>query len=55
MRIDVGQGYRVYFSRMDKMIVLIICGGDKSSQEKDIKMAIEYLKDFKRREASENE
>ncbi|MCL1941588.1 MAG: type II toxin-antitoxin system RelE/ParE family toxin [Synergistaceae bacterium] len=50
LRIDVGQGYRVYFSRLNKMIILLICGGDKSTQAKDIEKAVEYLKDFKHKE-----
>jgi len=55
LRINVGQGYRVYYSRMDKVIILLLCGGDKSTQRKDIETAIGYLNDFKRREAFEYE
>jgi len=36
MRIDVGAGYRVYFTRRHRVIVLLLCGGDKSTQAKDI-------------------
>jgi putative addiction module killer protein len=39
LRIHYGPGYRVYFKRHGKMIVLLLCGGDKSSQAKDIKTA----------------
>ena len=39
MRIHVGPGYRVYYSRTGKVIYLLLCGGDKSTQKKDIKMA----------------
>jgi putative addiction module killer protein len=42
LRIDSGPGYRVYFGQIDKTIVLLLCGGDKSSQEQDIRQAIEY-------------
>jgi putative addiction module killer protein len=37
--IDVGPGYRVYFTRTGKTIVLLLCGGDKSTQTSDIKRA----------------
>lgn len=36
MRIDVGAGYRVYFTRRQRVIVILLCGGDKSTQTKDI-------------------
>lgn len=39
MRIDVGPGYRVYFGREGNVVYLLICGGDKSSQDRDIKHA----------------
>lgn len=39
MRIDVGAGYRVYFTRRERIIVLLLCGGDKSSQTRDIARA----------------
>ena len=39
MKIDYGPGYRVYFKRRGEDIVILICGGDKSTQEKDIKRA----------------
>jgi putative addiction module killer protein len=41
MRIDYGPGYRVYYKRTDKTIMLILRGGDKSTQDKDIKRAKE--------------
>ena len=41
MRVPYGPGYRVYFKRTDKTIVLLLCGGDKSTQDKDIKRAKE--------------
>lgn len=49
LRIDVGAGYRVYFTRRGKMILLLLCGGDKSSQGADIKRAIKYLSEFDQR------
>ena len=39
MRVPYGAGYRVYFKQTGKTIVLLLCGGDKSTQEKDIKRA----------------
>ena len=40
MRIHVGPGYRVYFTRRSKVTYLLLVGGDKSSQKRDIKRAI---------------
>ena len=39
MRIDHGPGYRVYFARRGKVLVLLLCGGDKKSQARDIAAA----------------
>ena len=39
MRVDVGAGYRVYFTRRQRVVILLLCGGDKSSQAKDIAYA----------------
>ena len=41
MKIDYGPGYRVYYKRTGKTGMLILCGGDKSTQDKDIKRAKE--------------
>jgi putative addiction module killer protein len=41
MRVPYGPGDRVYFKQTDKVVVLLLCGGDKSAQEKDIKRAKE--------------
>lgn len=51
LRIDWGPGYRVYFARVGKVIVLLLCGGDKRMQQKDIKRAKAYFEDFKARSA----
>lgn len=39
-RINEGKGYRVYYTIRDKRVVFLLCGGDKSSQNKDINLAI---------------
>ena len=39
LRIDYGPGYRVYFVQRGKVLVILLCGGDKSSQKADIKKA----------------
>lgn len=49
LRIHYGPGYRVYFGKEDNHIYLLLCGGDKSSQNKDIKKAKTYWQDHKRR------
>jgi len=46
MRIDHGPGYRVYFSRRGPLVVLLLCGGDKRSQDADIRRAIEIAEDW---------
>ncbi len=40
MRIDYGPGYRVYFRRIAKEVIVLLTGGDKSGQSKDIKTAL---------------
>lgn len=44
MRVHVGPGYRVYFTRRAKVVYLLLVGGDKSSQKRDIKRAIEMAR-----------
>lgn len=39
MRLDIGPGYRIYFTRRNKILVLLLCGGDKSTQTRDIELA----------------
>jgi putative addiction module killer protein len=40
LRIDYGPGYRVYFKKIGQKVVILLAGGDKKSQSKDIKTAI---------------
>jgi putative addiction module killer protein len=49
LKIDFGPGYRVYLSKQGPVLVLLLCGGDKSDQSRDIERAIAYLKDWKQR------
>lgn len=49
LRIDWGPGYRVYFAMAGRQCVLLLCGGDKRKQAADIKRAVEYWRDHKRR------
>ncbi len=46
MRIDVGPGYRVYFTRRGTSLIMLLCGGDKASQARDIKRARALAKDL---------
>jgi putative addiction module killer protein len=46
LRIDYGPGYRVYFTKIGNQVVLLLCGGDKSSQAVDIKAAKRMAKDL---------
>ncbi len=50
LRIDYGPGYRVYFGQVGTTIVLLLCGGDKSTQAQDIRKAQAYWRDYERRE-----
>jgi len=49
LREDIAPGYREYFGRHGSTLVLLLCGGDKRSQDADIKRAREYWADWKRR------
>lgn len=47
--IDIGPGYRAYYTRAGKVLLLLLCGGIKKTQKPDIETGVEYLEDFKRR------
>lgn len=49
LRIDMGPGYRVYYARAGQTIVLLLCGGDKRTQDADINRAVAYWQDYQRR------
>jgi len=46
LKIDFGPGYRVYYSQRGTSLLLLLAGGDKSTQQKDIAMAIHLAKNF---------
>ena len=46
LRIDYGPGYQVYFKRRGELVVILLAGGDKRTQERDIKLAIELARDL---------
>lgn len=48
LKIDFGPGLRVYFGEDAETIVVLLCGGDKSTQSKDIEKAQEYWADYKK-------
>lgn len=47
LKINFAKGYRVYFKEKDKKIIVLLIGGDKSTQQKDIKKAKEIWKNLK--------
>lgn len=49
LRLDFGAGYRVYFLEEGHEIVILLCGGNKSTQSRDIASAKRYLEELKRR------
>ena len=51
LRIDWGPGYRVYLARLGQVVVLLLCGGDKRTQQKDIDRAKAYFEDYQARTA----
>jgi len=46
LRIDYGPGYRIYYTKRRKTLVVLLIGGDKSTQGKDIKRAIQLARDL---------
>ena len=47
MRIDYGPGYRVYFVQRGAVLVLLLCGGDKKTQDRDIRFAKALARDWR--------
>jgi putative addiction module killer protein len=48
MRVHVGAGYRIYYYRNGPLVYILLCGGDKSSQKRDVVTAKKLAKDFKK-------
>lgn len=46
IRLDFGKGYRLYCGESGNTLVILLAGGDKSTQVKDIKKALEYWEDY---------
>lgn len=50
LRVDYGPGYRVYFGQKGRTLVVLLCGGDKRTQDHDIRLAKQYWHEFKESE-----
>jgi putative addiction module killer protein len=46
LKIDYGQGYRLYYKKIQNDIVVLLCGGDKSTQDADVEKAKQILKEL---------
>ncbi len=49
LRLNFGAGYRVYFGQIGSTVILLLCGGDKSSQARDIERAKNYWLQYRER------
>ena len=49
MRVHVGPGYRIYFTRTGAAVYLLLCGGDKATQQRDIRRAQRMARELKER------
>jgi putative addiction module killer protein len=47
LRVDYGPGYRVYLGQKGHTLVVLLCGGDKRTQDRDIRLAKQYWHEFK--------
>ena len=46
LRVDYGPGYRVYYKKRGRALIILLAGGDKSSQTKDVKVALRLARDL---------
>ena len=46
LKVDFGPGYRVYYTRRGETLILLLCGGDKSTQQSDIRLAYAMIDDL---------
>ena len=53
LRFKVGSGYRIYYSEFKDTIIILLCAGNKSGQQTDIKNANKYIEDYKERFSNE--
>jgi putative addiction module killer protein len=53
LRVDYGPGYRVYFGQQGRTVVVLLCGGDKRTQDRDIRNAKQYWAYFKQENVSD--
>ena len=51
LRVDYGPGYRVYFAQKGQTVVVLLCGGDKRTQDRDIRLAKQYWHELKASES----
>jgi putative addiction module killer protein len=51
LRVDCGPGYRVYFGQKGRTLVVLLCGGDKRTQDRDIQLAKQFWLEFKASES----
>lgn len=51
LRVDYGPGYRVYLGQQGQTLVVLLCGGDKRTQARDIRLAKQYWHEFKASES----
>ena len=47
LKVDVGPGFRVYYTQRGRTLIILLCGGDKSTQQSDIRKARRIAEDFK--------
>ena len=47
LRVDYGPGHRVYFEQKGQTLVVLLCGGDQRTQDRDIRLAKQYWHEFK--------
>jgi putative addiction module killer protein len=52
-KIDFGPGYRIYFGKDGNKLIILLCGGNKKTQKKDIEKAKKYWQDYKNRKKQE--
>lgn len=49
LRIDIGPGYRIYFGREGQSVIVLLCGGYKGTQHREIEVAKKYWRDYEKR------